>query len=118
MSSCTGMHVDGLPFIREFQEEVEERARRELVEEVEFNGASSAPQYQATSAYSDAPIYRSNGKGFGSKPPVVITAPPDLQVSTAPLKHADAVCIHYYPHPADCAQRARPCKVLPEQPVV
>lgn len=51
-----------------------------MVKEVDSGGASSAPLYQSTSAYSDAPIYRSNGKGFGSKPSVVIAAPPDLQV--------------------------------------
>lgn len=76
-------YIDAIGLHREFQEEVEERARKELAKEVESSGTSTGAQYQATSANSDATIYRSNGNGYGSKPAVIIATPPDLQVSSA-----------------------------------
>lgn len=65
--------------LREFQEEVEERAQRELLVSVPDSGSSTS--YEATvSAFSTAPVYSSNGRitaGNGRQP--VVATPPDLQ---------------------------------------
>lgn len=64
---------------REFQEEVEERAQRELSQSLSNSGTTVI--YENGATYTSTPVYSSNGAitaGNGRQP--VVIAPPDLQV--------------------------------------
>ncbi|BDA45011.1 probable thylakoid lumen protein sll1769 [Coccomyxa sp. Obi] len=85
LSDISKQSAESTQAIREFQEEVEERAQRELSQSLSNSG--SGARYENSSTYTSTSVYSSNGAitaGNGRQP--VVTPPPDLQETVDELR--------------------------------